>query len=493
MEESRVIMNQTKSLLVLLLAVFIFWLPCCNLLAQDSSGDILPLALDMFKFDQYLPALDMLEENVEAYSDNFNYWLYVGLARQRTKQLNKALEAYETAFEQNPNANNLKVRIDNLKKAIENIDPAQIKDFKTNEEKGLWLLDEAESLRREKKEEKAFRTFIQAVEYDVKILGNDKDFVRRGAVYYKLKLEDNAEYSKLFYSIFKYFEGEITEAYKYIKEFKNDNSKKSLTIQKMESEYFKKLAEANNQQKDYEIAEREEKRQKALEAERAKQAKAESKPNKDKDKTSTKSNEKSDDIRKIEQEISNEAFTTFDDSNFERRYIKELASFKIEEYFSISDSRKKKQIIWELSRTGSGNEDVMRVYIDALQQDDIEFVTNSLRSISSLDPALAEKAFPSMFELLNSDRRDFKYYASEALGKLGAHPETVIPKIITLYEEEDNDALRKHYVDAVQRFGNVGLSTAYKVLDEKSRLERRPVALFIHDMTGEKVEDLINK
>ena len=34
---------------------------------------------------------------------------------------------------------------------------------------------------------------------------------------------------------------------------------------------------------------------------------------------------------------------------------------------------------------------------------------------------------------------------------------------------------------------------AYKVLDEKSRLDRLPVALFIHDMTGEKVEDLINK
>ena len=262
-------MCQTKFLLVSLLAIFVFLLPYNNtLLAQEEVGDVLPLALDMFKFDQYLPALDMLEANVEANKDNFNYWLYIGLARQRTKQLNKALEAYETAFKLNPDANNLKVRINNLKKAISNIDPAQIRDFKTNEEKSKWLLEEADSLRREKKEEKAFRTFIQAVEYDVKLLGDDKNFVRRGVLYYKLKVEDNAEYSKLFYAIFKYFEGEISEAYNKIKDFKNDGSKKSLAIQNMESYYFKKLAEANNQQKDYEIAEREERRQKQLEAEK---------------------------------------------------------------------------------------------------------------------------------------------------------------------------------------------------------------------------------
>ena len=485
-------MNQTKSLLVLLLAVFVFLLPCSNLLAQE--GDILPLALDMFKFEQYLPALDMLEANSETYSDNFNYWLYIGLARQRTKQLNKALEAYETALKLSPDANNLKIRINNLKKAISTIDPAQIKEFKTNEEKALWLLDEAESLRREKKEEKAFRTFIQAVEYDVKTLGNDKNFIRRGVVYYKLKLEDKAEYSKLFYAIFKYFEGEISEAYKNIKEFKDDSSKKPLTIQKMEKEYFKKLAEANNQQKDYEIAEREERRQKSLEAEREKQAKLESKSKPTtKDKTSSsKSNDKAD-IRNLEREINNETFTTLDDSNFEKRYIKELANFKIEEYFGIQDGRRKKQIIWELSRTGSSNEEVINVYIDALHQDDIEFVGNAIRAINSVGMPLAEKAYPSILELLDSERRDFKYYASESLGKLGLHPDVVIPKIMGIYADEDNDALRKHYVSSVQLFGKVGLDTAYKVLDEKTRLERLPAALFIHDMTGEKVEDLINK
>lgn len=488
-------MSQTKFLLVSLFAIFILLLPYNNtLLAQEEPTDVLPLALDMFKFDQYLPALDMLEANVESNKDNFNYWLYIGLARQRTKQFNKALEAYETALKLNPDAKNLKVRINNLKKSLSNIDPAQIKDFKTNEEKSKWLLDEADSLRRDKKEEKAFRTFIQAVEYDIKLLGNDKNFIRRGVLYYKLKVEDNAEYSKLFYAIFKYFEGEISDAYKYIKKFRDDSSKKPLTIQKMEDEYFKKLAEANNQQKDYEIAEREEKRKKELEkSEQAKLAKAETKSKGNKDKSSSKSSSDNADIRNIEREINDETFTVFDDANFERRYVKELATLKIDEYFAIQDDRRKNQILWELSKTGSSKEEVMTVYIDALHQEDIEYVANSLRAINSIGMPLAEKAYPSILELLNSDRRDFKYYATETLGKLGIHPEAVVPKIISVYGDEDNDALRKHYVKSVQQFGKVGLDMAYKVLDEKSRLERLPVALFIHDMTGEKVEDLINK
>lgn len=478
-------MSQTRSLVILVLFALVLWfMPSNCLLAQTESQETMALALDMFKFDQYLPALDMLEAEHENLKDNFNYWLYIGLARQRTKQLNKALEAYEIALQLNPEANNLKTRISNLKQAISNIDPSQIRNFKSNEEKALWLIQEAESLRRDKKEEKAFRTFIQAVEYDVKILGNDKDFVRRGTIYYKLKVEDNAEYSKLFYSIFKYFEGEISDAYNIIKAYKNDSSKKSLAIQRMEDYYFKRLAEANNQQKDYEIAEREERRRKQQEAE-----KAESKSNK-KDSSSDKQNR---DIGQLESEIREQAYYASDDTNFERRYVQELAVLKVGEYFAEQDNRKKLKIIWELSKTGSSNEEVMKVYIDALHQDDIEFVSDSTRAVTRVGMPLAEKAFPSIMELFNSGRRDFKYCAAESLGKLGIHPDVVIPKIISVYGDEDCEPLRLHYVDCVRRYGKAGLDVAYKVLDGAPRVERRPIAHFIHDLTGEKIETLMNK
>ena len=486
-------MSHTKFLLVSVLALFVLLLPCNTLLlAQEESGDILPLALDMFKFDQYLPALDMLESNIEANNDNFNYWLYIGLARQRTKQLNKALEAYETALKINPDANNLKIRISNLQKTLTNIDAAQIKEFKTNEEKSKWLLEEADSLRREKKEEKAFRTFIQAVEYDVKVLGNDKDFVRRGVVYYKLKLEDNAEYSKLFYAIFKYFEGEISDAYNSIKDFKNDNSKKSLAIQNMESYYFKKLAEANNQQKDYEMAEREERRRKQLEAEKAKMAKAELKDKTD-NKLSSDKNNKNEDIRDLETTISQGTFTYEDDHRFEVKYFTELNKFKVQEYYNINDPRRKRHIIWELGRSGSQDEEVMDVIIDGMKQETIDYLICSTDALLRIGLPSAEKAYPVLLNTLDSERYDFKQVSVDALGRLGIHPEQVVPKLINLYAEEPNENFRKNYSNAAEKYGKPALDVAYKLLDEKSRVDRRPVAEFIHDITGEKIEALINK
>ena len=486
-------MAQTKSLLVLFLAVFVFLLPCCNLMAQEGSNEVLALALDMFKFDQYLPALDMLEANAESQKDNFNYWLYIGLARQRTKQLNKALEAYETAYQLNPDANNLKVRINNLKNAISKIDAALIKDFKSNEEKALWLLEEAESLRKEKKEEKAFRTFIQAVEYDVKILGNDKNFVNRGVIYYKLKNEDKAEYSKLFYSIFKYFEGEISEAYSLIKEFKNDNSKKPLAIQNMENYYFKRLAEANNQQKDYEIAEREERRQKELAAQKEKQAKAEAKTKTDKKESSSKNQENKEDIRKLEREIGEGTFTYTDDRSFEMKYFSELNNLKIEEYYSSKDPKRKRQIIWELAQSSTQKEETVDIIIDALKQDDIDFIMTATDALTRVGLPYAEKAYPILLSSLESEHYDVKYMAIDAIGRIKFHPEQVIPKMISLYGEEYSVDFRKNYIWAAKKYGQTALDIAYKVLEEKSRIDREPVAQFIHDITGEKIEDLMNR
>ena len=73
------------------------------------------------------------------------------------------------------------------------------------------------------------------------------------------------------------------------------------------------------------------------------------------------------------------------------------------------------------------------------------------------------------------------------------HPEQVVPKFISLYSEEVNERFRKNYSSAAMKFGKVALDISYKMLDERSRVDRKPVAEFIHDMTGEKVEALINK
>ncbi len=498
-KESRVIMNKQKFFLLVIAVLFFLLLPIQNLLAQDETDNVLDLALDMFKFDQYLPAIDLLEENLESQKEEFNYWLYLGLAYQRTRQYDKALDSFKQASKLNPNASNLKTRIKNLNAIIDDKGTI-IKDFKTDSEKASWLLQEAESLRNSNKEEKAFRTFIQAVEYNANVLGNDKDFVRRGTVYYRLKLEEKAEFSLLFYAIFKYFEGNISESYRIIYKFVNDNSNKPLAIRRMAKYYLEKITEANDRQKDIDQAEKEERIKIAEEkklAAKNKQKQNEKQNQKkqiqiaDGTKKQKKTREKQD-VDELEQKIKEETFNYKEDFDFIEKYSNYLALEKSKEYFGITDMKRKKQIIWEIAQTSSQSDETMNVVIDGLTQNNIEFVQNSVYALRKIGLPSADKAMPTLLSLAESERPDFRYLAVEAIGKIKTQPELVIPKLIEVYNSEKNDFLKKHYVRCATNYGKIAQTIGYKILDEHTRLEREPIAKFIHDMTGEKIEDLIN-
>lgn len=483
-----------KYLLPLLMVAFFMAFSIGHVYAQNDSENVLPLVLDMYKYDQYLPAIDILEAEQENLKDVFNYWLYLGLAYQRTSQLQKALKAYEKAAELNEEATNLTIRINNLNRAIDAIDKSQIKDFKTNEEKAAWLFEQAEVQRNSKdKEEKTYRTFIQAVEYNVKYLSNDKDFVRRGVIYYRLKVKDKAEYSKLFYAIFKYFEGEIPEAYKNIKEFKNSSEDKSLAILQMENEYFKKLAEASNEMKELEQAEKEYARQQKEEREKANLAKAENASSNSKADAKSSKRDKSTDIRDLEQEISENTFEYRDDKSFTVDLAREMAQLKAEDYLTAKDIKTKKQLIWEMGHSGSQSEEVMNCIIDGINMENLDILPNCVQALMRIGSPSADRAIPSLVNLLDSDRAAIRAAAAESMARLKTEPTLIVDKIIQKYDVEENEYIQSKYVECVKMLGKPALDIAYKKLNDSSRLERKPIAVFINKITGEKVQDLINR
>lgn len=480
-----------KYLLVAVLPLFFLLLPAGNLFAQQGEEDIFALALDMYKFDQYLPAIDILEAIREKEEKNTDYWIYLGLAYQRTNQLKKAVEAYKKASDcNNKSASNLETRIINLEKSIARKEAYEIDNLSTPIEKANWLFKQAEAKRVDKSAlEKSFRLFIQAVEYDVKYLSNDKDFVRSGSVYYRLKVKDQGKYSKLFFAIFTYFEGEIHEAFKLIKEFRAEKIEKSPAVLRMEEIYFKKISEASNEIKEFERAEREyaiyqkkEAEKAILEAKKIKSEKEKSPEKKIKI-----------DIRDIESDINDNSFNYRDDMTFIKVYAQEMAKKKTSDYFATDDVKIKKQLIWEMGHTASQDSEVMRVICDGLKYDSIELVVSSLDAIKRIGLPSAQDAIPSLLELLDSERGDFRYLAAHSLGELGIKPEIVIPKIINKYSLEENEFLQKKYSECVNSFGKSGLNVAYKILENSPRIERLPIAKFINSITGEKVDSLMNR
>lgn len=43
---------------------------------NSVSNDLLAMSLEFYKWDEYLPGIDLLEQSAEGMNDNFNYWLY---------------------------------------------------------------------------------------------------------------------------------------------------------------------------------------------------------------------------------------------------------------------------------------------------------------------------------------------------------------------------------------------------------------------------------
>lgn len=486
-----------KCLLTALMAILFMAFSTGYACAQDDFESILPLVLDMYKYDQYLPAIDILEAEQEKLKNVFNYWLYLGLAYQRTNQLEKALKAFETASKLNEEATNLTTRIKNLNKAIADSDKAQIKDFKTNNEKASWLFEQADAQKDYKdKQEKALRTFIQAVEYNIQYLSNDKGFVRYGVTYYKLRIQEKAQYAKLFYAIYKYFEGEIPEAYKTIKEFKNSDEEKSLAILKMENEYFKKLAEASNEMKELEKAEREYAKQQKEELERARLAALEEqKSSSTSENSSSKSSkrENSTDIRELEEEINDNSFGYRNDKSFLAKYASEMAELKVAEFMAASDIKTKKALIWEMGHTGSQSEGVMDCIIEGLNMQNLDVFPNCVQAMMRIGSPSADRAMPSLVNLLDSERPAIRLAAIDAIIKMNTTPVLVVEKLVTRYDTEDNEFIQGRYVECVRRLGKPALDAAYAKLNEATRLERKPIATLISKVTGEKVQDLINR
>ena len=69
----------------------------------------------------------------------------------------------------------------------------------------------------------------------------------------------------------------------------------------------------------------------------------------------------------------------------------------------------------------------------------------------------------------------------------------LIPVLIEKHESELHDDMKKHYAKCGSYFGKQGLDVAYKMLMESTRIDRKPIAEYIHNITGEKVETLMNR
>ncbi len=452
---------------------------------NPGSRDMLLLALDMFRYDQYLPAIDLLEQNADTNQTNFNYWLYRGLGYQRTEQTKKSLQAYERASALNPSAANLQNRIRALHLEIEQKGFKEV-SLDTPVQKAEWLMHQAEKMRTARKEDLSLKYFLQAVDYNSELIDKNKDFISRGEIYYRLKSADKAQYAELFHGIFKYLQNDLPAAEIDLQTFKKTTSRPP-ALEKLAEKYLA-LIEENRPQETASTADNTPVSTSPADSASPQPAKTriEIEPE------TTDVVAIPDQVEFIESSIS-DSRNVADDESFVVRYAAETAKSMLESLANTEDVQPRCRLIWELGETGLQNPEIMQALAGELANEDPKVVRTACEAIAKIGMPAARAAVAPLLEIIKSDDKAMQFNAIELLGKLKAMPERVIPALVSCYAREDDIYLKRNIYFWVSKYGNPGAQVLYKLLENTARGDRRPVAELISRITGEKIQELIDR
>lgn len=469
--------------LVLFLLSTTFFSASASLVETGGSNELLAMCLEFYKWDEYLPGIDLLEQSAEGLEDSFNYWLYLGLGYQRTGQTEKAIKAYEKAYSINSSAGNLSSRIRALRIETKRLD-YQKTDLAQNTAKADYLMNLARKLRKEYQLDRSFRLFLQALNYNPDLLGRDEGFITEAEVFYGLKKVAHAEF---FQGLFQLMQGDIEHAEKNLNAFLKSQGKKPAIFLARAEDGLKKISMLKEAAVVAKVSER-----KLAASERITALPG---PVKGVKIAVKKQNDTNENVETIEQEINAEESGRFivPDSGFVEFFAAEVARKTIAELSQARDVERQCRLIWELGNSRLQNSEVMSALISQFESTEIEVLNMTMEAVGKIGAPSAEAAIDNLIAFIEHEDPLIKFLAIETLGKIKEQPEKVIPVLVKDYAEENDLYLKRNIYYWVNKFGKPGLRVLYNELEATDRIDRKPIAELISRITGEKIQSLIDR
>jgi len=466
----------SRLLLVLVVFLSVFVTIGASTEASESSSELFKLCMELYKWDEYLPGVDLLERSGEGMENSFNYWLYLGLGYQRTGQNAKAINAYEKASVLNPAAGNLVSRIRTLK-----IETKRLGDVKSNIDsdraKAEYLMAQSLRLRKESNLDRAFRTFLQALTYNPELLNKDEGFITQAEVFYGLK---KVEYSEFFQGSFQLLQGDLKNAEMNLSYFLKSPGKKPAIFVSRAEESIEKIRALKKVIVSESVGFPDVTNK--LVANRTKPV--------EKHAVNNQVN-----VEAIEQQITAGGRGRFKktDSGFVEFFAAEVAGKIIAELSQTVESERQCRLIWELGNSNLQTPDVMSALIAQLEATEIEVLNAAMEAIGKIGAPSATSAIDRLISLIEHDDPLIKFLAIETLGKIKEQPEKVIPILAKDYAAENDIYLKRHLYYWVNKFGKPGIQVLYRELEETARVDRKPLAELINRITGERIQTLIDR
>ncbi len=456
-------------------------------MATDNSA-VLNQVQELIKQKDYAAAKGILAQRLKVDRNSYKLWLALGYVYEADNDYEQALKAFLRASELQTGIEGLATRINRLQELVKS-QPKKAVDSEASDaqSRARNLLINARYKHSFKDYLEAYQLFIQAVELDRSILARDYGFINNGLNYFNENA--NQPEHQFYLGAYNFYSGIYPKAddmlSDYIKEY--PEGKNIETAKNMLQECRDIVAQARAA----EAAEAA-----AIAAAQAEQARAGQIQIADAKIPPAATGEDKPFVVAIE-DPEFEAQQTYEaNPNGEPLEIAEARARVVKlisEYDRETDEEKKHSILWRIGVIQQPFPEAMEKFSSLMANGSIETVYATLEALDKIGLPGAEACVADLYRLLNHDDIRVSFRAIQSFGRMPMQADKVVPKLFNIYQTEKHAIRKNLIVKTFKAYGENGVAVLDAMIKAAPGPDKRPIAEVISLITGENVEDVINK
>ncbi|PKL43257.1 MAG: hypothetical protein CVV41_11090 [Candidatus Riflebacteria bacterium HGW-Riflebacteria-1] len=454
--------------------------------AADSSA-ILNQAQEFIKQKDYSAAKGLLARQLKIDRNSYKLWLALGYVYEADNDYEQALKAFMRASELQTGIDGLATRITRLQELVKSQPKKAAADSTDAAAKARELLNTARYKHSFKDFLESYKIFVEAVELDRSLLANDYGFIDRGLKYFSENA--NQPEHQFYLGAYNFYAGLYPRSEEMLADYIRDypQGAQAAKAKTLLQECKDIIAQAKAAQIAAEVAA----------AAEIKTADARLAPALVSSDTAQPYVVKHAEPQFLDTPLQfDDTQQTYGDDqgeSFDLAVSREKALQLLNEYDKESDYEKKHDIIWKIGVIRQPFPEVMGKFSSLLEDDKIETVFATLEALEKIDLPGAEFCLPKVYQLLGHKDPRLVYRAIESFSKMPMHADKIVPRLFNIYQTEKYSIRKDMIINTFKSYKNDAIMVLDAMIKEAEGPGKRPLAEIISLLTGEKIEEIINK
>lgn len=453
--------------------------------AADTAST-LNQAQELIKQKDYPAAKGLLARQLKIDRNSYKLWLALGYVYEADNDYEQALKAFMRASELQTGIEGLATRINRLQELVKSQPKKVAADATGAEAKARNLLNTARYKHSFKEHLESYKLFVEAVELDRSILARDYGFIDNGLKYFSENA--NQPENQFYLGAYNFYAGLYPRSEEMLADYIRDYPEGTQieTAKNMLQECKSIIAQAKAAQIAAEAA--------AAEIKIADARVAPALVSSDTAQPYV--------VNYAEPQFSDTPLqydgmqpTYGDDQgeSFDLAVSREKALKLLNDYDKESDYEKKYDIIWKIGVIRQPFPEVMSKFSSLLEEDKIETVFATLEALEKIDLPGAEYCLPKLYQLLGHKDPRLVYRAIESFSKMPMHADKIVPRLFNIYQTEKYSIRKNMIIYTFKSYKDDAIIVLDAMIKEAEGPGKRPLAEVISLLTGEKIEEIINR